>query len=125
MDNSIKISLTIILEGSALVRKSEPEKIKYVVTERDLNPSKKWKGKDGLKVIRKGETKHYPLIPTPATKHINMTRDAYCTMISECPYWCKPKVWRAMNQKERLEAHLQRTCEHFNGKSYIYEILND
>ena len=44
MNNTTKISLTIELEGSTLVRKSEPEIIKYSVTKRDLEPNKKWRG---------------------------------------------------------------------------------
>ena len=126
MDNTTKISLTIELEGSTLVRKSKPEVIKYAVTAKDSDPYRKYKGKDGLKVVRKGVQKHYSLEAKPASQHINMTKEAYDDMISnECPYWAKPKAWSSMSKKERLEAHLQRTCEHFNGTSYSYEILND
>lgn len=53
MNNTTKISLTIELEGSTLVRKSEPEIIKYSVTKRDLEPNKKWRGKDGLEVVER------------------------------------------------------------------------
>ena len=126
MNNVTKISLTIELEGSTLVRKSEPEVLKYTVTERDLNPSKKWKGKDGLKIVRKGKYKLFPLEAKPASIHVNMSLDAYNYMISsECPYWAKPKVWSAMTKEQRLEAHLQRTCEHHKGKSFTYIVLKD
>lgn len=126
MDNTIKISLTIKLEGSTLVRKSEPEIIKYSVTKRDLESNKKWRGKDGLEVVRKGTVKHYPLIAKPAFQHINMNVEAYEYMTSnECPSWAKPKVWAAMSKTQRLEAHLQRTCEHVGGKSFTYEVLED
>lgn len=126
MNNTIKISLTIKLEGSTLVRKSEPEIIKYSVTKRDYDPDKKWRGKDGLKVVRKGSFKHYSLIAKPANKHINMGVEAYKYMTSkECPYWAKPKVWATMSETQRLEAHLQRVCEHAGGKSFTYEVLGD
>ena len=126
MNNVTKIPLTIELEGSTLVRKSEPEVIKYTITERDLDPSKKWKGKDGLKIIRKGENKYFPLKAKPASLHINMNLDAYNYMISsECPCWAKPKVWLAMTEEKRLEAHLQRICEHHRGKSFTYIVLED
>lgn len=126
MDNITKISLTIELEGSTLVRKSEPEVIKCTVTERDLNPSKKWRGKDGLKIVRKRKSKHFSLEAKPASLHVNMGLDAYNYMISsECPYWAKPKVWSAMTEEQRLEAHLQRTCEHHRGKSFTYIVLED
>lgn len=126
MNNTTKISLTIELEGSTLVRQSEPEIIKYSVTKRDLEPSKKWKGKDGLEVVRKGTFKHYSVIPRPASQHISMSIEAYEYMTSsECPYWSRPNVWRKLNETERLEAHLQRICEHMGGKSFTYEVLGD
>lgn len=126
MSNVTKISLTINLEGSTLVRKSEPEVIKYTVTAKDIEPSKKWRGKDGLEVVSKGTHKHYSLEAKPASQHINMTEEAYKYMISsECPYWSKPKVWNNLSEKERLEAHLQRTAESLGGKSYSYVIFED
>ena len=126
MNNTIKISLTIELEGSTLVRRSEPEIIKFSVTKRDLEPNKKWKDKDGLKVVRRGIIKNYPLIAKPAKQHINMGIEAYKFMTSnECPSWVKPKIWSSMNEIQRLEAHLQRTCEHVGGKSFTYKILED
>lgn len=124
MSNAIKISLTINLEGSTLVRKSDPEKIKYTILEKDINPLKK--GKSGMKVVKEGETNHFPLVSKPATQHINLSEYSYKYMVSiECPYWAKPKVWKTMSAKERLKSHLQRVCENFNGKSYNYKVLDD
>lgn len=127
MNNSVKISLTIELEGSTLVRQSEPVVIKYTVTERDLTPNKKWKGKDGLKIVRKGEFKNYPLVAKPASQHINITAEAYNYMTSdECPSWIHSyKLWKKLSKVQRLEVHLQRICEHHNGKSFSYVILED
>ena len=126
MNYSPKISLTIELEGSTLVRKSEPEIIKYSVTEKDLEPNKKWRGKDGLEVVKKGTYKNYPLIAKPASQHINMSMEAYEYMTSgECPSWAKPKIGATMSKTQRLEAHLQRTCERVGGKSFTYKILDD
>ena len=126
MNYSPKISLTIELEGSTLVRKSEPEIVKYSITKRDLEPNKKWKSKDGLKVVRKGTFKHHSLIAKPASHHINICVEAYRYMTSnECPYWAKPKVWTMMSETQRLEAHLQKICEHVGGKSFTYEVLGD
>ena len=119
MNYSPKISLTIELEGSTLVRKSEPEIIKCILTKRDFEPNKKWKGKDGLKIVRNARFKHYSLIAKPASQHINISVEAYRYMTSnECPYWAKPKVWAIMSETQRLEAHLQKTCEHVGGKSF-------
>lgn len=126
MNNVTKISLTINLEGSTLIRKSEPEIIKYSVTKRNLNSNKKWKGKEGLEVVRKGVQKHYSFEVKPASQHINLTEEAYNYMISnECPYWAKPKVWNSLSKKKRLEAHLQNITESLGGKSYIYVIFEE
>lgn len=126
MNNEVKISLTIELEGSTLVRKSEPEVTKYVITEKDLNPSKKYKGNSGLKVVKKGRFVTYPFVAKPASLHVNLGVDAYNYMTSaECPYWQKPKVWANMSLEERLKAHLQRICEHHGGKSFTYIVLED
>lgn len=126
MNNIPKISLTIILEGSTLVRKSEPEVISFKLFEKDTIPNKKWRGKDGLKVVNRGEQLHYPLEAKPVSMHINLTVDAYEYMTSfECPYWAKPKTWSNLNKTQRLELHLQRMCENFNGKSFSYQILED
>lgn len=114
MNNAIKISLTIQLEGSTLIRKSEPE---IFTTQRKFQH----KGKEVVKYIRR---KHYPLVAKPASQHINLTEDAYDYMCNgECPSFIKPSVWSFMNPKQRLEAHLQRICENFKGTSYSYEVL--
>lgn len=126
MNNEIKVCLTIELEGSTLVCKSQPEKIEFVVTERDINPLKKWKGKEGLKVVRKGKISHHSYDVKPAKQRINITMESYKYMISsECPSWMKVKDWLRMSKKARLEAHLAKTCEHFMGKSFVYEVLED
>lgn len=126
MNTTIKISLTIELEGSTLVRNSEPEIIKYLVTKRDLEPNKKQKGKDGLEVVKKGTFKYYPLITKPSSQHINISVEAYEYMTSSnCPFWAKPKIWANMSKTRRLEAYLQRVCEHVGGKSFTYEVLGD
>lgn len=127
MNNNIKISLTIELEGSTLVRKSEPEKVFYKLTNKDLNPTKKFESKkEAFKIVKRGYYKNYPLEAKPAFQHINLTVEAYEYMISaECPSWAKPRAWDKMTKKERLEKHLSRTCEHFRGKSFTYKILDD
>lgn len=115
MNNAIKISLTIQLEGSTLIRKSEPE----VFT---LQKKFQKNGKEVVKYIRR---KHYPLVAKPASQHINLTEDAYNYMCDgDCPSFIKPSIWISMDSKQRLEAHLQRICEQMRGKSYSYKILD-
>lgn len=127
MNNTTKISLTIELEGSTLVRKNEPEIIKYSVTTKDLKSNKKHKGKNDLKVVKEGTVKHYPLISKPAFYHISIGRESYDYMISkECPSWFRNiKAWKNMTETQRLEEHLHRLCVSKRGKSFSYVILKD
>ena len=62
-----------------------------------------------------------------ATQPLNMSKEAYEYMIDKdsCPSWSKPGKWAAMSEKERLEAHLQRTVEHLGGASYTYQVFED
>lgn len=60
-----------------------------------------------------------------AKQVINITKEAYNHFISECPAFVKPFIWSKMKRQERLEAYLNNIKEHFNGKSYYYEVLND
>lgn len=104
MDNIIKISLTIIIEGSTLVRKSEP-----------INLGKK-------------NRKHYPLETKDAIYHINLTKEAYDYMVSEeSPAWARAKFlkWKKLKPEERLELHMRRISNSYKGKSYKYSILED
>lgn len=114
MENSIKISLTIELEGSVLLNE-EPEVITNFKSK-----SKKFKKKE------KSSFKDILIKTKPAQQHINMTKQAYLYMISsEVPKWAKAKEWYSLSQRERLERHLAKTCEHFGGKSFTYTILED
>lgn len=63
----------------------------------------------------------------PATQSLNMSKEAYEYMIDRdsCPSWSKPGKWAAMSEKERLEAHLQRTAEHLGGVSYTCQVFED
>ena len=63
----------------------------------------------------------------PATQSLNMSKEAYEYMIDKdsCPSWSKLGKWAAMSEKERLEAHLQRTVEHLGGTSYTYQVFED
>lgn len=61
------------------------------------------------------------------TRVLNMGKEAYDYMVDKlsCPTWSKPGKWAAMSEKERLEAHLQRTVEYLGGVSYTYQVFED
>ena len=126
MNNEPKILLTIYLEGGILL-KGEPEIKKYYLTKKDLFPNQKFKKDAGRKVVKSGKYVYTPIYQSTATQRITMCQDAYDYMISAtAPEWFyNPKQWKKLTEQERLNLHLARTCEHFKGKSFTYEIIDD
>lgn len=133
MNTEPKILLTINLEGGILLR-GEPEVRKYYLTKKDLFPSQKFKNGSGNKVIRSGKYVHIPTIQSEAKQKVTMCAEAYEYMTSlEVPSWFIPykpnkeriKTWKALDETARLELHLARTCRHFGGKSFTYQIIDE
>lgn len=112
--SEIKLSLSIELQGSTMLSKEECLK----TTQETITT------KNGRK--REVITFHTRKCK-PATQSLNMSKEAYEYMIDKdsCPSWSKPSKWAAMSEKERLEAHLQRTVEHLGGTSYTYQVFED
>ena len=125
MNNQVKVLLTINgIEGATLHSRGK-SKIPFVIRKKDLY-AKEYKGKDADKIIRRGVRRVMNLEAVPACKKINLTVDAYDYMTSsERPEWYFKKDWVLLNPTQRLELHLQRTCEHNGGKSFTYSILED
>lgn len=115
-----------------------------------LYPTKKDKAsKAAQRVVKRGYYKTIIDEYVDAQQHITMTQDAYDYMTSgEMPYWFPfhpmasklaaelqvpgkfkekvgKKVWAKLSLEKRLEAHMQYTCESFNGKGFSYVILED
>jgi len=133
MNTEPKILLTINLEGGVLLR-GEPEVKKYYLTKKDLFPSQKFKGDTGKKVIRSGKYVHIPVTQSEAKQKVTMCKEAYDYMTSnEVPSWFVPykplrerqKTWGNLTETARLELHLARTCRHFGGKSFTYQIIDE
>ena len=126
MNTEPKILLTIELEGGIL-QKGEPEVRKYVLTKKDLFPNQKFKNDEGKRIIKKGKYTFIPASTIPATQKITMCKEAYDYMISNaCPEWFhNVKGWRKMSEEQRLNLHLARTTQHFGGKSFTYQIIDD
>lgn len=133
MNTEPKILLTINLEGGILL-KGEPEVRKYYLTKKDLFPSQKFKNGSGNKVIRSGKYVHIPVTQSEAKQCITLCKEAYDYMTStEVPNWFAPnkplkvrqKEWSAFTAEQRLELHLARTCHHFGGKSFTYQIIDE
>ena len=143
--SEIKLSLSIELQGSTMFSKEECLKTARRVIEKKIKAGKIYKKtievkvedwnkmeKHTMRVTDEGGTN--PEIITfhtrkckPAMQSLNMGKEAYEYMIDKnsCPSWSKPGKWAAMSEKERLEAHLQRTVEHLGGVSYTYQVFED
>lgn len=123
MINQVKVLLTINgIEGATLHSKGKT-KIPFVIRKKDMF-AKEYTGKDADKIIRRGVRRVMNLEAVPASKKINLTVDAYDYMISsERPEWYFKKDWVLLSPIQRLELHLQRTCEHEGGKSFTYSVL--
>lgn len=139
--SEIKLSLSIELQGSTMSSKEECLK-----TTQKVITTKNGRKRTVTKVVEDWDkmNKHTirvtdtngtnPEIITfhtrkckPATQSLNISKEAYEYMIGKdsCPSWSKPGKWAAMSEKERLEAHLQRTVEHLGGISYTYQVFED
>ena len=125
MNNQVKVLLTINeIEGATLHSKGKT-KIPFVIRKKDLY-AKEYTGKDADKIIRRGVRRVINLEAVPVSKSIKLTIDAYNYMTSsERPEWYFKKDWVLLTPTQRLELHLQRTCEHNGGKSFTYSILED
>ena len=112
MTNEVKISLSIKLQGSTLVRQEETE-VKTVANKKTGKTFKK-----RFKVVS--------LIPRTATLVKQMPKEAYDYFISmdSCPQF-KKKEWRKMSIKDRIEYHMEALCKHYKGISYSYHIFED
>lgn len=126
MNNSIKILLTINLEGGTLIRQSKPTFINWSQTERNINPEKKWKEGEGYNIVKKGISKHFPLADKEAIQRIKLTADAYNAMISDdCPQSIKKGDWMKMSTKDRLDIHMMMYATDLGGSTFSYNILED
>ena len=125
MNNQVKVLLTINEIEGATLHSSGKSKIPYVIRKKDLY-AKEYTGKDANKIIRKGFRKVNNVEALPVSKSIKLTVDAYNYMTSrESPEFYMKKNWNLLSEKQRLEIHLQRLCEHNGGKSFTYSILDD
>ena len=123
--NEIKVSVSIVLQGSILFTQEEAETLEKEQPgsgfDNQTQVVKNLNGKGG-KVV------HYKTRKCrPACQSVKLCKEAYLYMIDKnsCPEWEKTKKWATMSKKERLESHLKRLTEHFGGTSFSYKIFED
>lgn len=122
MNNQTKIILTIQGIAGSTFHKEVVNTVKFL-RKKDL-PN--YKGSNGNDIVRKFKVKSYNVVPVDCSKSIKMTYDAYAYMTGkEKPEWYYKKDWLRLSSKDRLELHLARICEHNNGTTFSYSILED
>jgi len=126
MNNEIKVSLSIILQGGVMYSQEqakalEEEKVGtgYDVFSMRVEGLKKGKKDTETITVKTRKCK-------PAGQSLNLSVDAYEYMIGEeAPYFVKPRDWERLTKKQRLETHLKRIAEGLGGVSFTYAILDN
>lgn len=122
MNNEIKVSLSVTLQGSVMYSQEQAKALEEekVGTGYDTF-SMRVEGKKDIQTITVKTRKC-----KPAGQSLNLSMDAYEYMIGkEAPYFVKPGDWEKLTKKQRLEAHLKRICEELGGVSFTYAVLGN
>ena len=126
MNNEIKVSLSVTLQGSVMLSQEQAKA---------LEEEKVGTGYDAFSMRIEGfkngeEDAETITVKTrkckPASQSLNLSMDAYEYMIGEeAPHFVKPRDWWRLTKKQRLEAHLKRIVEGLGGVSFTYTILDN
>lgn len=126
MNNEIKVSLSVTLQGSVILSQEqakalEKEKVGTGYDTFNMRVESLKNGKKDAETITV-KTRRCK----PAGQSLNLSMDAYEYMIGkEAPYFVKPRDWERFTKKQRLEAHLKRICEGLGGVSFTYAVLDN
>lgn len=127
MNNEIKVSLSVTLQGSVMLSQEQAkalEKEKEGTGYDTFNMRVEGKKSDGKKDVQTITVKTRK--NKPASQSLNLSMDAYNYMVSsEAPYFIKPRDWERLTKKQRLEAHLKRIVEELGGVSFTYAVLDN
>ena len=127
MNNEIKVSLSVTLQGSVMLSQEQAkalEKEKVGTGYDAFSMRVEGKNGDGKKDAKTITVKTRKC--KPASQSLNLSVDAYNYMIGEeAPYFVKARDWEKLTKKQRLEAHLRRIVEGLGGVSFTYAILDN
>ena len=127
MNNEIKVSLSVTLQGSVMYSQEQAKALEEekVGTGYDtFNMRVEGKKSDGKKDVQTITVKTRK--NKPASQSLNLSMDAYDYMTGkEAPYFVKAKDWERLTKKQRLEAHLKRIVEELGGVSFTYAVLDN
>lgn len=124
MNNEIKVSLSVTLQGSVMLSQEQAKALEKEKAGTGFDTfsmrmeGKKSDGKKDVQVITVNIRKN-----KAASQSLNLSMDAYDYMTGkEAPYFVKAKDWERLTKKQRLEAHLKRIVEGLGGVSYTYTV---
>lgn len=126
MNNEIKVSLSVTLQGSVTLSQEqakalEEEKVGTGYDTFNMRVEGLKDGKKGAETITV-ETRKCK----PAGQSLNLSMDAYDYMTGkEAPYFVKARDWGKFTKKQKLEAHLKRIVEELGGVSFTYAVLDN
>ena len=127
MNNEIKVSLSVTLQGSVMLSQEQAkalEKEKVGTGYDTFNMRVEGEKSDGKKDAKTITVKTRK--SKPASQSLNLSMDAYNYMVSnEAPYFVKPRDWERLTKKQRLEAHLKRIVEELGGVSFTHAVLDN
>ena len=124
--NEIKVSLSIVLQGSIMYSQEQAKALEKekVGTGYDTFNMKVEGLKNGKKDAETITVKTRKC--KPAGQSLNLSMDAYDYMAGkEAPYFVKARDWERLTKKQRLEAHLKRIVEELGGVSFTYAVLDN
>lgn len=124
--NEIKVSLSIVLQGSIMYSQEQAKALEEEKAGTGYDTfSMRVEGlKDGKKNTETITVKTRKC--KPAGQSLNLSMDAYEYMTGkEAPHFVKARVWKRLTKKQRLEAHLKRIVEGLGGVSFTYAVLDN
>lgn len=126
MNNEIKVSLSVTLQGSVILSQEQAKALEKekVGTGYDTFNMRVESLKDGKKDAETITVKTRKC--KPAGQSLNLSMDAYDYMTGkEAPYFVEARDWEKLTKKQRLEAHLKRIVEELGGVSFTYAVLDN
>lgn len=129
MFTDAKILLSIQIQGGTLVRESEPTKINWAITSKDLGVKLPKGAKN--KVVQSGSFDHYNLVSKPAVLSVSIGRMAYDYIVNGNSFepWIMRETklsrdkYSRLSGEAKLEIHLNQICKEHGGKSFTYSII--
>lgn len=126
MNNEIKVSLSVTLQGSVMLSQEqakalEKEKVGTGYDTFNMRVESLKGGKKDAETINVKTRKC-----KPAGQSLNLSMDAYDYMTGKkAPYFMKARDWEKLTKKQRLEAYLKRIVEELGGVSFTYAVLDN